>query len=283
MKTYSITPPDTSSNGIIYNSPHSGRYLPEEFVNRFDGQPIKLHQSGDSRMDEVISGTTSAGSHLFKNLYGRIYVDTNRDVRELDPHCLKDSPRSIKFIKSEKVVRGFGVIPMRTFDGQDIYPEKSLSYETARARLDQVYQPVHAALGELLDKARSDHGYYLLVDCHSMPSYKFINSRLQASNQADVVIGNNFDKSCYPNISRFVADHFEAEGLAVRFNAPYAGGYNTVHYGQPNYHKHAIQIELNRSLYLNEEDLTLHQGFEELKDSMTSLSRKLDCEIRNLL
>ncbi|WP_417317470.1 N-formylglutamate amidohydrolase [Emcibacter sp.] len=283
METYSIISPDTSSNGIVYNSPHSGRYLPEEFLRIYEGDEVKLHQSGDSRMDEVVSGITSAGSCLFKNLYGRIYVDTNRDVRELDPHSLNNCPRNIRCIRSEKVARGFGVIPIKTYDGADIYTENQLTYDCAQARLDKVYRPVHKALNELLDMTREQHGYYLLVDCHSMPSYRFMNSRLPSDRQADVVIGNNFDKSCNRKISRFVAEHFESAGLAIRFNAPYAGGYNTVHYGQPAQGRHAIQIELNRRLYLNEEDLSLNQGFEKLQECITDLSLKLDREILNLM
>ena len=283
METYSIISPDTPSNGIVYNSPHSGRYLPVEFLNQYEGQPIRLHQSGDSRMDDVIGGITSAGSCLFKNHYGRIYVDTNRDVREIDPACLKDSPRGLQFIRSEKVMRGFGVIPMKTFDGKDIYPEPGLTHDAARARLEEVYYPVHEALAALLEQARDRFGYYLLVDCHSMPSYRFMNSRLPSNRQADVVIGNNYDKSCSRKISRYVAQHFEEDGLSVRFNAPYAGGYNTVHYGVPDRKRHAIQIELNRNLYLNEEDLSLNGNFENLRDSITKLADKLNREIQSLL
>ena len=172
---------------------------------------------------------------------------------------------------------------MKTFDGKDIYPEPGLTHEDARKRLEEVYHPVHKALSALLEQARKTYGYYLLVDCHSMPSYRFINSRLPSNRQADVVIGNNYDKSCSRKISRFVAQHFEDEGLSIRFNAPYAGGYNTVHYGAPDRNRHAIQIELNRSLYLNEEDLSLNGNYEQLRDSITRLSTKLDKEIRPLI
>ncbi|VAW01713.1 N-formylglutamate deformylase [hydrothermal vent metagenome] len=278
MHPYSILSPVGPQNGILFNSPHSGTYLPDDFLKQISIAPEQLHYSGDMFVDRLITDTPKFGATGFINHYARTYVDTNRTAREIDPDMFINPPQRDKFTKSDKVMRGFGIFSRRSYNGQGIYshplPASEINY-----RLDRVYHPVHAALSELLKKIHQDHGYYLLLDCHSMPSYNFIGQELSRATQPDLIIGDCFSQSCIGKISQHVAGYFTNHGLKVAFNTPYSGGFNTQEYGKPAGGRNALQLEFNRALYMDEKTLKVHDGFMPLQDLLTGLSDNLD---RNL-
>ncbi|WP_138379626.1 N-formylglutamate amidohydrolase [Luteithermobacter gelatinilyticus] len=282
MKPYTITHSLRTTNGVVYNSPHSGTYFPEHFLENIIVEKKLLESSGDTLVDQLIRQVDRHGSQIFINHYARSYVDTNRAPNEIDPAMFTDIPPKTKFFKSEKVMRGFGVIPRRAYDGTPIYAAP-LPFDCARHRLTHIYHPIHQALSDLLQEVKQQAGYYLLVDCHSMPSYPFIGSRLPAHTQPDVVLGNYHGKSCQHKISAFIEKHFSEHGLTVAFNNPYAGGYNTVHYGNPHRKEYAIQIEINRKLYIDEKTLMPHDGFIRIQTMFTELAQKLNEELPGLM
>ncbi len=274
MHPYSILSPAGPQNGILFNSPHSGTYLPDDFLEQISIAPEQLHYSGDMFVDRLITDTPKFGATGFISHYARTYVDTNRTAREIDPDMFINPPQRDKFTKSDKVMQGFGIFSRRSYDGQDIYSHPLPASEINR-RLDRVYHPVHAALSELLEKIHQDHGYYLLLDCHSMPSYSFIGQELSRAIQPDLIIGDCFSQSCIGKISQHVAGYFTNHGLKVTFNTPYSGGFNTQEYSRPTGGRNTLQLEFNRALYMDEKTLKVHDGFMPLQDLLTGLSDNL--------
>ncbi len=278
MHPYSVLSPVSAQNGILFNSPHSGTYLPDDFLEQISISPEQLHYSGDIFVDRLITETPRFGATGFVNHYARTYVDTNRTCHEIDPDMFIDPPQRDKFTRSDKVMRGFGVFSSKSYDGQNIYPHPLPASEINR-RLDRIYHPVHTALNQLLEKFYQDHGYYLLLDCHSMPSYNFIGHGFPRATQPDLIIGNCFNKSCVAKLSQHVASYFTNHGLKVIFNAPYSGGFNTREYGRPECGRNALQLEFNRALYMDEKTLKLHEGFLPLRNLLTGFSENLNRDL----
>ncbi len=273
MQPFSIFYPQNDPNGILFNSPHSGMYLPEDFLTKIILDPALLHHSGDILVDQLIRDVPKSGATSFINHYARTYVDTNRDAQEIDPDMFHN-PDIRPTTKSQKVARGFGIFSRKSYNGQDIYGAKLPAAEINH-RLSHIYHPVHDALRNALNDLHQRQGFYLLVDSHSMPSYGFIDPSLSNSKQPDLIIGDCFGTSCPERLSRHVARFFTDHGLKVTFNVPYAGGYNTRTYGKPGDHRHAIQLEFSRALYMDEKTLKPHDGFNVLQKTLTEFSENI--------
>lgn len=274
MQPYSIFSSKSNNISLIFNSPHSGTFLPDDFLKQISIAPNLLHYSGDILVDQLIRNTPLFGATCFINHFARTYVDTNRAANEIDPDMFRNSAQERGFDRTNKVARGFGLFSRKSYSGQDIYPGK-LPYSEIAHRLDLVYHPVHKALATLLDHGHQHHGFYLLLDCHSMPSYEFINPGLSNTSQPDLIIGNCFESSCAPDLSQHVANYFIQNSLNVAFNGPYPGGFNTQHYGKPDQQKTTLQLEFNRALYMDEKTLKPHAGFDTLQNLITGLSENL--------
>lgn len=280
MQPYSIFHPECEQNAILFNSPHSGTHLPEEFLKQIAVDPDLLHHSGDILVDQLIRDTSLFGATRLINNYARTYVDTNRSSREIDPDMFQNQIPDNNFEKTSKVERGFGIFSRKSYDGQEIYSDKLPASEINR-RLSQVYHPVHKALDSLLNDLHQKFGFCVLIDCHSMPSYEFIDPDLSNTKQPDLVIGNCFMESCPKELTQHVANFFTNHGLKVAFNVPYAGGYNTKYYGRPKDSRYALQLEFNRALYMDEMTLKPNEGFPPVQALLTGLGENLNENLRD--
>lgn len=281
MQPYSVFEPICQQNGVIFNSPHSGIRLPDRFLEQISIDPSLLHYSSDLLVDQLIRDTPLFGATAFINHIARTYVDTNRNPREIDPEMFADAGQSANFITTNKVARGFGVFSRKSYNGQEIY-QKKLPFSEIHQRLDLIYNPVHKALSSLLNKSHQKHGFYIMLDCHSMPSYEFIDPEYSNAKQPDLIIGNCFDDSCREHLAQHVANYFTNHGLRVAFNIPYSGGYNTQHYGKPEENRNTLQLEFNRANYMDEKTLKPHKGFSSLQLLLTGLSENLDKNLSSL-
>jgi len=290
MEPFSILEPKDRKNGLVFNSPHSGIFVPETFEASLAVALKKLTFSSDNFVDRLLENIPRNGAGVFLNHYLRSYIDTNRAPYELDPDMIEGdlsallpaSHKDIPLKTSAKVRKGFGLLARTTHDRQEIYKDK-LSQQEIKNRLDDVYYPIHHALENHLNSIKRQQGYYLLVDCHSMPSLAFINPYLKENHQPDIILGNCYNQSCPDNISDFFFRFFKDQGLDVVFNSPYAGGYNTLHYAAPEKKQFCIQIEINRALYMDEEKLTPHEGLFGLQDMMAELALQLNEKITSLI
>ena len=242
---------------MVFGSPHSGVSRPADMGETAGLSLATLRSAEDVGVDRLIAGGSARGVPIVAGLVSRAYVDLNRSPGELDPALVEGE---IEAAPTAKVAAGFGVIPRRAGDGTLLY-ERRLGLDEARRRLDQVHAPYHAALGDLMRSARDDHGVALLIDWHSMPS-RAAGASGRNRRGVDVVLGDRHGSSCRGATTRRVRSLFEAQGWRVGLNAPYAGGYSTALWGRPDEGFQALQVELNRALYLDEATLEPSADYE---------------------
>jgi N-formylglutamate amidohydrolase len=233
---------------IIFNSPHSGSVYPYDFLSASRIDLPTLRRSEDSFMDELITDLSGRGFPTVRVNFPRSYVDVNREPYELDPRMFSGRLPSFANTRSMRVAGGLGTIPRVVGDGQEIYRER-LSVDDALSRIEALYKPYHRALRRLINKAHQAFGAVVVVDCHSMPS---IGVSRDEPRRPDVVIGDRYGTSCAPLLPDTVENTMSRLGYSVGRNKPYAGGFITEHYGNPAAGLHAIQLELNRAIYMDE-------------------------------
>ncbi len=265
---YRIVPPKNGC-AVVFSSPHSGRYYPPDFVDLLKVPLIDLRRVEDAYVDLLMSSVSRHDAGLISAVYPRSYVDLNRAPNELDENMFQDGPRAPAGERSPRVEAGLGCIPRVAASGDDIHARKLTRIE-ADDRLSRAYTPYHAALDTWLNSLRHYLGHAVLVDCHSMPSV--IGGRRI---QADIILGNRHGKSCDEGLTRLIEDEFTRLGYRVLRNAPYAGGFLTERHGNPDNHVQAIQIEINRRLYLNEDSVRQTPSFHKLQSHLTRVARQI--------
>jgi N-formylglutamate amidohydrolase len=233
---------------VIFNSPHSGSVYPEDFLNASRIDLPTLRRSEDSFMDELISALSGQGFPVVRVNFPRSYVDVNREPYELDPRMFAGRLPSFANTRSMRVAGGLGTIPRVVGDGQEIYRER-LSVDDALTRIETLYKPYHRALRRLINRVHQTFGTVVVVDCHSMPS---IGVSRDEPRRPDIVIGDRYGTSCAPLLPERVEETMSRLGYSIGRNKPYAGGFITEHYGNPASGLHAIQLELNRAVYMDE-------------------------------
>lgn len=240
---FTLFAPQPPTAPLVFASPHSGRTYPPSFLRQSRLSALALRRSEDAFVDELFCDVRAIGAPMLAARFPRALLDVNRSPAELDA-TMFDGPLKMPVdATSPRVGAGLGVIPRIVRDGAEIYPGK-LSPREAVERLTNFYKPYHAALASLVEAARAKFGVAVLVDCHSMPSAAAI---------PDIVLGDRYGLSAAPVLMRAAERAFESQGFRVVRNAPYAGGFATQLYGRPSRGTHALQIEINRALYLDEE------------------------------
>ncbi|WP_425906822.1 N-formylglutamate amidohydrolase [Nitrobacter sp. TKz-YC02] len=245
---FEIAEPAIWRSPIIFNSPHSGSVYPEQFLSASRIDLAGLRRSEDSFMDELIGGLTDAGFPVVRVNFPRSYVDVNREPYELDPRMFTGRLPSFANTRSMRVAGGLGTIPRVVGDGEEIYRER-LAVDDALGRIELLYKPYHRALRRLIHKAHQTFGTVILVDCHSMPS---TGISFDEPKRPDIVIGDRYETSCAPQLPNVIDDVMRGLGYSLARNKPYAGGFITEHYGNPASGLHAVQLELNRAVYMDE-------------------------------
>jgi N-formylglutamate deformylase len=268
---FEIVEPATWRAPIIFNSPHSGSVYPQEFLKASRIDVVALRRSEDSFMDELIGGLSDRGFPVVRVHFPRSYVDVNREPYELDPRMFNGRLPSFANTRSMRVAGGLGTIPRVVGDGQEIYRER-LDVDDALARIESLYKPYHRALRRLINKAHQMFGTVMLVDCHSMPS---IGISREEPRRPDVVVGDRYGTSCAGLLTDVVEDSFARLGYSLGRNKPYAGGFITEHYGNPASGLHAIQIELNRAIYMDERRRERTARFDQIARDFTVLADAL--------
>ncbi len=265
---FAVIEPLRRTTPLVFASPHSGQLYPEAFLTQSRLPLTSLRRSEDAYVDELFAAAASFGAPLLAATLARAYLDVNRDPAELDPDMFAERlPMHIQR-GSPRVQAGLGAIPRIAGDGQDIYRRK-LSVAEARQRLAEVHGPYHSMLGALISESRATFGCAVLIDCHSMPSCA------RGPLQPDIVLGDRFGASCHPSVTGFVEATLQRMGYKVARNAPFAGGHTTQTHGRPALGVHALQVEINRSLYMDERTLARTAGFDRVRADMTRLAAAL--------
>lgn len=271
--------PATERLPLILASPHSGSDYPPEFVAASRLDPIALRRSEDSFVDELFAAAPRLGAPLLSARFPRAYLDVNREAYELDPAMFSDALPNYINAGSPRVRMGLGTIARIVANGEEIYAGK-LCFAEARRRIDGLYHPYHQTLRQLIEETEALFGGCLLVDCHSMPSAAGAACGFDG---ADFVLGDCYGAACAPAILE-AARHFLLDrGFAVAINAPYAGGFTTDHYGDPPRRRHALQIEVNRALYMDERNYRRRPRFAKLAADMSQLIERLSLAVQECL
>jgi len=258
-------------NGIIFASAHSGSIYPDAFIERTDLAIKQLRRNEDAFITNLFSPAPDLGAPLIEANFPRCFVDVNRASNELPSFWQTDG----KIISSRAEI-GMGVVPTMLSETINIYSEP-LSLTAAKIRIKDLYHPYHNALQGLIDEARSLFGKVLLIDCHSMPGFNSMGSR-----RSDIILGDRFGKSCSSEIVMLIEKLFQDLGYSVSRNYPYAGGFVTKHYGKPYESANALQIEINRDLYLNPITLDKKPGFTALAKNISLIINSIIKEVTAL-
>ncbi|WP_020177485.1 N-formylglutamate amidohydrolase [Methylopila sp. M107] len=268
---FDISEPAERDSAAIFNSPHSGARYPESFLaaSRLDARALR--RSEDAFVDELFACAPMFGAPLMRAHFPRAYVDVNREPYELDPRMFEGRLPPFANTRSLRVAGGLGTIARIVGESQEIYGARFPVGE-ALARIEAIYKPYHRALKRLIARAYRAHGVALLIDCHSMPS---IGVARDDRSRADIVLGDRYGASCSPAIVDFVEQEFRRQGFDTTRNRPYAGGYITEHYGAPASDLHALQIEINRALYMDEQRHEKRRDFAAFVDRMSTIVERI--------
>lgn len=274
---FSVVPPFEIRSGaeqrvpFVFNSPHSGRYYPDRFLAMARLDQSAIRRSEDCYVDELFGGAVALGAPMLAANFPRAYLDVNREPWELDPRMFAEPVPSFCNIRSARVAGGLGTVPKLVGEGLDIYSGR-LPLAEAVQRIEAVYKPYHETLKRLLTRTHARFGYAVLIDCHSMPaSIRVGDSGLRP----DFIVGDRFGISATAALTETAIGLLIGMGYTVAHNKPYAGGFITEHYGRPARHLHALQIEVNRGLYMNERTFQKSAGFDALADDMARFSADL--------
>ena len=258
---FQITHPERRTTSVVFASPHSGRDYPRSFLKQSALNEHAIRSSEDAFVDDLFESAPAHGAPLLCASVPRAYVDLNRSADELDPALIEGVRKAGH---NPRVASGLGVVPRVVANGQVIYTGK-ISRAEADRRIETYWRPYHAALRLQLTEAQRQFGQAILVDCHSMPHEAMDSVARSGVRRPDVVLGDRFGAAAGEQIVDRIEEAFYNAGLVVTRNTPFAGAYITQHYGRPSNGHHAVQIEIDRSLYMDEQSIRPNSRFRTFK------------------
>ncbi|SFS19025.1 N-formylglutamate amidohydrolase [Yoonia litorea] len=261
MTAFNLTMPERRMTSVVFASPHSGRVYPPAFLRKAVLDAHQIRSSEDAFVDQLLASVPHHGAPLLTALVPRAYLDLNRGPDELDSALIEGVRRNPH---NPRITSGLGVIPRVVANGRQIYRGK-ISLQDAHDRIARYWRPYHDQLQTLLDESRNHFGEAILIDCHSMPNEAVENIGPPGSARPDIVLGDRFGATVSGEIVERVEAAFAAAGLRVARNMPFAGAFITQHYGRPSRRQHALQIEMNRALYMDETTLEKRADFDAFK------------------
>lgn len=256
---------------FVLNSPHSGRFYPPRFLEMSRLDAAAVRRSEDAYVDELFAGAAMLGAPMLCANFPRAYLDVNREPWELDPRMFNEALPAFANSRSARVAGGLGTVPRLVGEGLDIYAAR-LPLSEAVGRIEKVYKPYHDALKQVLMRTHVAFGFAVLIDCHSMPASIRVG---EGGARPDFIVGDRFGASACAGLTEAAIALLCSQGYRVAHNKPYAGGFITEHYGRPARQLHAIQIEVNRGLYMNERTFQKTGGFDTVAESLVEFLREL--------
>lgn len=266
-QSYVLKMPETRRSAVVFASPHSGRDYPKHFVKSTILDENTIRTSEDAFVDELFDCVVDFGCPLLCAGAPRAFVDLNRAADEFDPALIEEVRKSGH---NPRIASGLGVIPRVVAGGRAIYRGK-LPLSEAHRRISEYWRPYHDTLQMLLDQSRNSFGRAILVDCHSMP-HEAISNASPKGQRPDIVLGDRFGASASGDIVDRIESAFAEAGLNVARNSPFAGAFVAQNYGRPTRDQHVIQIEVDRSLYMNEAELKKSADFATFQKLVLSVS-----------
>ena len=275
---FEVDEPAVHTLPFVFNTGHSGAVYPADFIAASRLDALTLRRSEDAHVDRLFASVVALGAPLLRANFPRAFLDVNREPFELDPRMFDGRLPPFANTRSMRVAGGLGTVPRVVADGQEIYA-KRLPVGEATARIEALYKPYHQALRGLIQRTARSHGHCVLIDCHSMPSSSLGRD---AEIKADMVLGDRYGTACAPGLIEAFEATFRAQGFRVVRNKPYAGGFITEHYGEPNLGRHALQIEVNRALYMDEASLAVTPDFPGLVKVLSTVIATVAADLGDL-
>ena len=264
------------STPLVLDSPHSGVKYPDDFGYASDLSVLR--RAEDTHVEKLYDFAPSLGVAWIEALFPRSYLDTNRDTADIDVSLFDEpwpDPVTHDFAALRKLRLGKGLIWRTTDDGVAIY-QRALSVAEARARIANCWQPYHAAVAQAIDAAHARHGYSIHLNCHSMPAIASSHATdFPGEAHADFVIGDRDGSTASSPLVKLICDHLSGCGYSVSYNHPYKGVELVRRYSNPALHRHSVQVEINRKLYMDEISLALTPGATALRQHLRTLVERL--------
>lgn len=268
---YTLHLPASRETSVVFASPHSGNHYSDGFLERSRLDPHAIRSSEDAFIDQLFQGAVELGAPLLAAQTPRAFVDFNRAPEELDPALIEGVPRGAH---NPRVSSGLGVVPRVVANGRMIYTGK-ITLNEAQTRINGHWRPYHSALGALLAEAHAQFGEAILIDCHSMPREAIEGVSGGRRPKPDIVIGDRFGSAASPEVVERVEAAFATAGLVVARNTPFAGAFTTQHYGRPTRRQHALQVEIDRSLYMDEAAIRPNADFAAFRTLIRDVMREI--------
>jgi len=270
-KAFRLKLPAVRTTSVIFASPHSGHDYSRSFLNRSVLDQYAIRSSEDAFVDLLFADAPLFGAPLMMANSPRAYLDLNRSADELDPALIEGLRRGGH---NPRVASGLGVVPRVVANGQSIYRGK-ISRADADERLSTIWAPYHHQLQQLISQSHSQFAEAILIDCHSMPHEAIETISHGKGGRPDIVLGDRYGAAAGSEVVEQVEAAFACAGLNVVRNAPFAGAYTTEHYGLPSREQHVVQVEINRSLYMNERTIEPNGNFDAFRTLISGVVRDL--------
>jgi N-formylglutamate deformylase len=265
------------STPLVLDSPHSGTSYPADFGSACDLPTLR--RAEDTHVEKIYAFAPAMGVAWIEAHFPRSYLDANRDTTELDTTLLDgewSGPLATDPRVLSKVRLGKGLIWKFTDEGLPIYQRK-LTVAEVQGRIDRCWTPYHAAVRQAIEAAHARHGYSIHINCHSMPAVAASHAtEFPGLVHADFVVGDRDGSTASPALSQLIVEHLRGCGFSVDYNHPYKGVELVRRYGEPARHRHSIQVEINRKLYMDERTLEIDApGMARLQQALKALTERL--------
>jgi N-formylglutamate amidohydrolase len=264
---YDLFMPSHRSTSVVFASPHSGRDYGWAFLRRSVLDEHVIRSSEDAFVDQLFGAAPDQGAPLIAARAPRAFVDLNRGPDELDPALVRGLKRGGH---NPRVSSGLGVIPRVVAGGREIYRGK-LTQAEAQARLQEHWYPYHGRLKSLMDESLALFGQAILVDCHSMPHEAVESLCRTGTVKPEIVVGDRFGASAGADVVERIEAAFRDAGFRVGRNTPFAGAFTAQAYGRPLRGQHVVQIEIDRSLYMDEATIRPLPRFDTVRERLARI------------
>jgi len=278
VNPFRLSEPLSAPLALLVDSPHSGFEMPADFGTA--APPEALRTTWDGFVDELWGDAPALGATLLAATFPRAYIDVNRAEHDIDESLLAE-PWPTPLTPTDYTRRGMGLIRREALPGVPVYA-RALTVAEEQVRITNYYRPYREAVATRLESLRSEHELVFYLDAHSMKSRGNAMNVDAGALRPDIVVSDRQGRTADAQHTAFVAECFRAQGYTVQLNDPYQGGDLVRSFGAPANGVHAIQVEVNRALYMDEAQFTQAAGFQRLQAACASCVQALGAYARRL-
>ena len=269
MELYKITEPKTDAVPIVLSVPHAGTAFPPEIKNHYKKRMRKHLDDTDWFVDQLYQFAPSLGITIIKANLSRWVIDLNRD------------PESTPLYNDNRLITSN--TPTTDFFGNPIYKSSDLEPNEIEKdrRLKEYYWPYYRKVNSLLTERKEQFGQVLLWDAHSI---RHKVSTIQSDPFPDMILGNNDAQTAHPKLIETALTKLRSTEFNISHNTPFKGGHITRYFGQPNHHVHALQLEMNKILYMDDNEITYNvKRAEKVQKVLQNTLKDLIVTMQNVL